>query len=155
MKVKEIMTAPVISAPTSMASSDVAALLRSRRISAVPVTDADGAVIGLVSEYDLLSRSGATAGDIMTAAVITVTEDTEVDDVRSLLVDRRIRRVPVVAGGKLVGIVSRSDIVGTMAWEWVCEVCGESWRGDSPPEACLKCASGPERFVRQTQLPGT
>jgi CBS domain-containing protein len=155
MKVKEIMTTPVIAAQTGTPSAEVAGLLRKHRISAVPVTGPDGAVLGLVSEYDLLARSGPTAGDIMTSAVITVTEDTEVADVRVLLVDRRIRRVPVVAGGKLVGIVSRSDIVGLMALEWVCEVCGESWRGESPPTQCLKCGAGAERFVRQAQLPGT
>jgi CBS domain-containing protein len=59
------------------------------------VTDADGAVIGLVSEYDLLAREGETAAAVMIGSVITVTEDTDVDDVRHLLVERRIRRVPV------------------------------------------------------------
>jgi CBS domain-containing protein len=154
MKVKEIMTTPVVAAHADSSVSSVAGLLRGRRISAVPITDDDGAVLGLVSEYDLLAKQGKSASDIMTRAVITVTEDTEVDDVRVLLVDRRIRRVPVVAGGKLVGIVSRSDIVGLLASEWVCEVCGESWRGDSPPEQCPKCSAGPDRFTIQTQLPG-
>jgi CBS domain-containing protein len=154
MIVKEIMTTPVIAVEVGTPSADVAATLRKHRISAVPVTGQDGVVLGLVSEYDLLSRSGPTAGDIMTSAVITVTEDTGVDDVRHLLVDRRIRRVPVVAGGKLVGIVSRSDIVSLMALEWVCEVCGESWRGESPPTQCPMCAAGSERFVRQAKMPG-
>ena len=154
MKVKEIMTTPVIAAHTDSSVSSVAGLLRDRRISAVPITDDEGAVLGLVSEYDLLAKQGRTAADIMTRAVITVTEDTEVDDVRDLLIGRRIRRVPVVAGSKLVGIVSRSDIVGLLAQEWVCEVCGESTRGDSPPAQCPKCQASAERFVRQTQLPG-
>jgi CBS domain-containing protein len=154
MKVKEIMTTPVLSAHAESLVSDVAAQLRKNRISAVPIVDDVGAVVGLVSEYDMLAKEGRTAGDIMTPAVITVTEDTEVADVRGLLVDRRIRRVPVVAGGKLVGIVSRSDIVGLLAMEWVCEVCGEAWRGESPPETCPRCHAKSERFARQTQLPG-
>ncbi len=58
MKVKEIMTSPVITVDRDAPVPDVAALLRARRISAVPVVDDDGAVVGLVSEYDLLAREG-------------------------------------------------------------------------------------------------
>jgi CBS domain-containing protein len=53
----------------------------------------------------------------MTTAVVSVTEDTDVADVRQLLVERRIRRVPVLAGGRLVGIVSRADVVAMVATE--------------------------------------
>jgi CBS domain-containing protein len=108
-----------------------------------------------VSEYDLLARPAVgTAREVMTTAVITVTESTDVDDVRRLLVDRRIHRVPVLSAGKLVGIVSRADIVALLITEWVCRVCGESARREQPPLSCLKCHST-NAFVIQEQLPGS
>jgi predicted transcriptional regulator len=64
----------------------------------------------MVSEYDLLAKSGATARDVMTTAVVSVTEDTSIDDVRNLLVGQRIGRVPVLSGGRLVGIISPREI---------------------------------------------
>ena len=155
MKVKEIMTTPVVTAPADASPATVAALLREHRISGVPVVDAAGAVVGLVSEYDLLSRTGATAGEVMSTAVISVTEDTDVDEVRHLLVDRRIHRVPVLAGARLVGIVSRGDVVALLVTEWVCQVCGEAVRGRQPPAVCPKCRAGDEKFVLQDPDPGS
>ncbi len=151
----EIMTAPVVTAQPETSVHDVARLLRRHGISAVPVVDEAGGVVGLVSEYDLLAKRGATARDVMTTAVISVTETTSVDDVRHLLVERRIRRVPVLSGGELVGIISRADVVAYLATEWVCEVCGESVRAETAPEICPKCLGGGGRFVLQEQPPGT
>jgi len=150
----EIMTSPVITVAPDTPVADVADTLRHRRISAVPVVDAAGGVVGLVSEYDLLAKSGATAGEVMTRAVVSVSEDTDIADVRHMLVDRRIRRVPVLAGGRLVGIVSRGDVVALMATEWVCEVCGEAVRSERAPEICPKCLGGGDRFALQEQPPG-
>jgi CBS domain-containing protein len=154
MKVKEIMKAPVYTASLDMPAADVAQLLVKYRISAVPVIDASGAVVGLVSEHDLISRAGPTAADLMSPGIVSVTEDANVDDVRHLLVDRRIRRVPVLSGGQLVGIVSRADIVALIAMEWVCEVCGTQVRGERPPASCPTCAADTARFVHQPQPPG-
>jgi CBS-domain-containing membrane protein len=154
MKVKEIMTAPVVTVTVDTAVSAVAAVLHGRRISAVPVLDAAGAVVGLVSQYDLLARSGGTAGQVMTQAVVSVSEDTDVDDVRHLLVERRIRRVPVLAGGRLVGVVSRSDVVALLTTEWACRVCGETVRGEHPPAHCPKCHAA-DRFTTQEAPPGS
>ena len=149
------MTSPVVTVRGDTAISEIAEQLRRHGISGMPVVDDAGGVMGLVSEYDLLAKSGEVASDVMTKAVISVTEDTSIDDVRHLLVERRIRRVPVLAGGELVGIISRGDVVVLMATEWVCEVCGESVRGETPPENCPKCLSGREKFVLQEQPPGT
>lgn len=154
LRARDVMSAPVITVGPEAPIREVADTLTRHRISAVPVV-ASGAVVGLVSEYDLLARTGRVAGDVMTTALISVTEDTPIDDIRHLLVDRRIRRVPVLAGGALVGIVSRTDVVALLATEWVCEVCGEAVRGDRPPGMCPKCHGGAERFVLQEQLPGT
>lgn len=154
MKVKDIMSRPVVRAHTEDSLTGVADLLSQHRISAVPIVDDQGAVIGLVSEYDLMAKEGKTAGDVMTPSVITVTPETDVDDVRVLLLDRRIRRVPVLSGRELVGVVSRGDIVALLAHEWVCVVCGEAERGARPPECCPKCGAPADRFNQQVQPPG-
>ena len=154
MKVKEIMSSPVITTRDDVSVADVATLLAKHRISAAPVTDASGAVIGLISEYDLLARSGQVARDIMSPGIISVNEEANVEDVRFLLIERRIRRVPVVDGQKLVGIVSRSDIVRQMAVQWYCDICGEPVRDEHPPEQCPKCAAPAARFAQDEHPPG-
>jgi CBS-domain-containing membrane protein len=154
MKVKQIMTSPVICARDEASIADVATLLAKHQISAVPVTDASGAVIGLVSEYDLLARRGKLARDIMSPGIISVNEEADVEDVRFLLIERKIRRVPVVAGQKLVGIVSRSDLVRQMAVQWYCDICGEPVRDEHPPEQCPKCAAPAARFAQDEHPPG-
>ena len=154
MKVKEIMTSPVICARDDVSIADIATLLAKHRISAVPVTDASGAVIGLISEYDLLARHGKLARDIMSPGIISVSEDADVEDVRLLVVQRKVRRIPVVAGQKLVGIVSRSDLVRQMAVQWYCDICGEPVRDEHPPERCPKCAAPAGRFAQDEHPPG-
>ena len=154
MRVKEIMTARVITVPEDMPVPAVAGVLRENRISGLPVLDAAGAVVGLVTEFDLLARTGETAMDVMTSPVISVGEDTDVDEVRHLLVERRIRRVPVLSGDRLAGIVSRSDVVALLTTEWVCQVCGEAARGQHPPSQCPRCHAAANRFTRQDPVPG-
>ena len=97
------MTSPVITVPLDAPVAEIAETLRRAGISAVVVVDEAEGVVGLVSEYDLLARTGRTARDVMTTGVVSVTEDTDIADVRHLLVVRRYRRVPVLAGGRLVG----------------------------------------------------
>ena len=142
MKVKEIMTANVLSAREDTPVREVAQLLDRHRISGVPVCDGAGHMVGLVSEYDLIAKPDAqTAGEAMTRDVISVMEDTSVDEVRYLLVQRKIKRVPVLRGQRLVGIVSRADLVREIALTWVCQVCGDHERGTNPPEECPKCGT--------------
>ncbi len=154
MKVKEIMTSPVVCTRLDAPVGDVATLLAKHQISAVPVLDRGGAVVGLVSEIDLLARNGKTASDIMSPGIVSVTEDTDVEDVRVLLVERRIKRVPVMAGARLVGVVSRSDLVRQMAVQWYCGICGEPVRDEHPPEQCPKCAAPAARFAQDEHPPG-
>ena len=87
--------------------------------------------------------------------MITVSEDTDVEDVRHLLVDRRIRRVPVTSGQRLAGIVSRGDVVALLTTEWVCQVCGEAVRGQYPPPQCPKCHAGQTGSSCRTPPPVT
>jgi len=109
--VKAIMTTDVVTVPETMPVRDLAALLAERGLTGAPVVDPAGHVLGVVSEFDLLGRAGTTCGAIMSRQVISVSEETPVEQVARLFVDHRIRRVPVLAGGRLVGIVSRGDLL--------------------------------------------
>jgi CBS domain-containing protein len=151
----DVMSSPVITVLADASTQQVVDTLARHRISAVPVVDHTGTLLGLVSEHDLLSKTGAVASDLMTTAVVSVTVDSAADDIRHLLIDRRIRRVPVMKGGRLVGIVSRHDLVAVMAMEWACQVCGEPVRGQHPPSACPKCHGEGAQFALQEQPPGT
>ena len=155
MTAGDIMRSPVITVRRDATRSQVADALTEHGISAAPVVDDAGAVLGLVSEYDLLAKTGPDAAALRTTAVVSVSVDTAVSDISHLLVDRRIRRVPVLRDGALVGIVSRRDVIAMMATEWVCQVCGEPVRGEHPPASCPKCQADSERFVLQEQPPGT
>ncbi|MBS9534102.1 CBS domain-containing protein [Mycobacterium sp. M1] len=150
----DIMSSPVATLSPGDTTQHAAETLTRRRISTAPVVDDGGAVLGMVSEYDLLAKAGQTARDVMTTAVITVSADSTIDDVRHLLIDRRIRGVPVMAQGRLVGIVSRHDVLATLATEWVCRVCGEPVRGGRPPEKCPRCHAPGDGFELQEQPPG-
>jgi CBS domain-containing protein len=142
MKVGEIMTPNVISVNEDASVRDVARVLDRHRISGLPVCDGDGHMVGVISEFDLIAKPEArTAGEAMTHDVISVMEDTSVDHVRFLLVNRRIKRVPVLRGTRLVGIVSRADLVREIALSWACQVCGHTERGRNPPNQCQKCGT--------------
>lgn len=151
---RDIMTSPVITVAPDTPIADLAATLTRHRIGAAPVVGDDGCVLGVVSEYDLLAKTGATAAEMMTTAVVSVSADSPVADVRHLLVDRRIHRVPVMQAGRLVGIVSLHDVLAMLATEWVCRVCGEPVRGERPPEKCPRCHAVGARFELQEQPPG-
>src|SRR5919202_1561678 len=116
MKVGEIMTRDVISVAEDTPVREVARMLDTHRISGVPVCDRAGHMVGVISEFDLIAKPEArSAGEAMTRDVISVMEDTDADEVRYLLVHRRIKRVPVLRGQRLVGIVSRADLVREIA----------------------------------------
>jgi len=155
VKVKEIMTTQVVTVPVDASRHQAAAALREHRVTGMPVIDETGAVVGLVSEHDLLARPGDRVQDVMSLAVLSVTEDTDVDEVRHLLVERRIHRVPVLRGHELVGVVSRGDVVALMVTEWVCEVCGEAAHGPYPPQTCPRCLAPGAQFALQDPCPGS
>jgi CBS domain-containing protein len=145
MRASDIMSTHVITVDPQTEVSKVAALLLARHISAVPVVEADGSLVGIVSEGDLIHRSesdtqrtprawwlailaderqeareyrksyGLTARDVMTREVVTIAEDTPLADIAALLETKRIKRVPVLRGGKIVGIVSRANLLQGLA----------------------------------------
>ena len=154
MKVKEIMTTSVISVPEDATIEDAARLLARYRISGLPVVNADGALVGLVTEYDLISKPGQAVADIMSRSVISVSPETDMEEVSHLLTNRRIRRVPVLQGDQLVGIVSRSDLIKQIAMRWVCPTCGEVVRGPEAPEQCPRCHAPKSAFTHEMMQPG-
>jgi len=154
MQIKDIMTTDVVSVPADSSIENAARLMASHGISGLPVMDSDTHLVGLVTEYDLISKQGSTVGEVMTRGIISSSPEAEVDQVAALLADRRIRRVPVMDGNRLVGIVSRSDLIRQLAMRWVCHVCGETVRSAQLPERCPSCGAGEEAFSQQTMMPG-
>lgn len=148
MNARDIMTRQVISTTPATPIRDVADLLAGYRISGVPVVGDEGQLLGLVTEADLISKQGATAADIMSARVVTVRETTPVDEIAQILTSNRFKRVPVVRDEKVVGIVSRADIVRMMASRWICSVCGAIQHGHMPA-ACLSCGADGSHFERE------
>jgi CBS domain-containing protein len=149
MQASEIMTTKVLSAAPDMKLCDLARLLLEHGISAVPVVDPAGAVVGMVSEGDLIGRDDAkrearrdwwlallaageelhpgflaslrdrdrTARDVMSSPVVTVAETMAATEIAGLLAAHHIKRVPVVRDGKVIGIVSRADLLRAFASE--------------------------------------
>ncbi len=140
--VKEVMTRNVITFREDTPVEEIAQTLSTRRITGAPVVAGDGLVVGIVSEADVFSKKGAVAKDIMSPHVISVTEDTGIDEAARLLVGERIRRVPVIKRGKMVGLLSRSDVLDFFAkTRWTCAVCGRWERGLERPQRCFSCSS--------------
>lgn len=141
MKVAEVMTTNVITITENQTKQQAARLLSQHRISGLPVVNNNNIVMGVVTEYDIISKEGQRVGDIMTRGVISVTPDTELEDVGHILVHERIKRLPVLDQGRLVGIVSRADLVREVAMRWVCPVCGEVVYSEEHPERCPRCGA--------------
>ncbi len=131
MRVRDIMTAPVVVVGPDAPLRMVARLLIQHGVSGAPVVDASGALVGMVTEADLIALeveaalrkewgrqpdapSPKVAADVMTRAVVSVEEEDPISEVANLMVHNGIRRVPVVRDGAVVGIVSRRDVIGTL-----------------------------------------
>jgi CBS domain-containing protein len=115
MLAKDIMTRNVITVTPLTTVKNLAKILIENHISGVPVLDRKGKLMGIVSEADLIAKRGRLAKSIMSHDVTSVTEEAPVEEIAQLLTTHRIKRVPVTREGKLVGIVSRGDIVRAFA----------------------------------------
>jgi CBS domain-containing protein len=114
----QIMQKPVLATTTRASARDVAAQLVRNEFSGMPVTERDGTVLGVVTEADVLralsegkALETLTANDIMTAKPATVDVQAPLTEIIQILQEHRILRVPVTERGRLVGIISRSDII--------------------------------------------
>jgi CBS domain-containing protein len=143
MRAKDVMTVNVVTVSENTPVHEIVRLLLKYRISAVPVVDSTRRVVGIVGEGDLLRPEGTsrgwrkgswwleafftggalsdekaygrTAGAVMTRDVITVSEDTPLNEIAEVLERHHIKRVPVLADGSLVGIVSRANLLHGLA----------------------------------------
>jgi CBS domain-containing protein len=137
MNVSEIMTRSVVSVTPETTLKEVAALLTERRIAGVPVCRSDGELVGVISEGDILWKetglapasetlltrilnaadreddklAARTAGEAMSSPAITVAANAAAAQAARLMIDHHVNRLPVLADGKLVGIIARSDLV--------------------------------------------
>lgn len=153
VQVADIMTSDVAVVTADMTVDAAARMLTSRSVSGVPVVDEQEHLVGILSEFDIIARDGDTVGDIMTKEVISVTEDDDAATIAQILTSHRVRRVPVVREGHVVGIVSRSDLVRLFALtRWSCESCGYYTRGFERLKTCPKC--GNETIVLEREPPG-
>lgn len=144
MHARDVMTSPVITVLPTTPLVEIVDLMLKNRISAVPVVNAEGSLTGIVSEGDLMHRKdlglppekswwlralggkvmlaedfveahGATAEDLLTSEVIVVGEDARLPDIAGILERHHIKRVPVVSQGKVVGIVSRANLLQALS----------------------------------------
>ena len=140
MKAADVMATNVVTVRLDTPVATIAEVLLANRISAVPVVNDKDALVGIVSEGDLIHRVEAgterhrswwlelltgkemlahefiksharKAADVMTSAVVSVQPDTPLGDIASLLEKHRIKRVPVLSNGKIAGIVSRANLI--------------------------------------------
>jgi CBS domain-containing protein len=144
MRAIDVMVRDVVTVHPDTDVADAIKLLAEHDVSALPVLDKDGNLVGVLSEADLIHRAeigtekhrprrqeavtGATTlaeefakshgkkvGEVMTTGVISVTEETPLSEIAALFERKRIKRVPVVKDGKLLGIVSRSNLIQALA----------------------------------------
>jgi CBS domain-containing protein len=144
MKAADIMTGRVISVAPDASILECIRLMLQHRISGLPVIDAAGNLVGIVTEGDFLRRvesgterkrphwlefitgpgrladeyvrsHGRKAAEVMTREPVTIMEDTPVDEVVRLMEEHRVKRLPVTHGAKVVGIVSRANLVRALA----------------------------------------
>lgn len=144
MKAADVMRHRVVTATPETSVADAARLMLDHGISGLPVVDKAGAVVGMVTEGDLLRRAetgtgkrrphwlefvlgpgplaldyvrehGRKVGEIMTRRVIAVTPETPLEEVVGLMEKRHVKRLPVLDGGRLAGIVSRASLLPVLA----------------------------------------
>jgi CBS domain-containing protein len=144
MNAADVMTTDVITVGPSTKVGEVAEIMATRRVSALPVVGEHGGLLGIVSEGDLIQRAEVGTGhrhswwlrmlmgqealaieyvkenavkvaDVMTRDVVTARPDTPLGAIATLLERHRIKRVPIVADGKVVGIVSRANLIQALA----------------------------------------
>lgn len=146
---RDMMTEKVVAVSKDTPLDEVAELMGRRGISGLPVTDSEGKVLGVISEKDFLSRLGEegpknfmtvianclrakgcialpirakNAGDIMSSPAATVDESASYAEVADLMATRGINRVPVTdAGGRVIGIITRNDLIRTSSRNATCE----------------------------------
>lgn len=115
VKVADVMTESLLTAGAATSWSQLARMILEAEVSGIPVVDASDNLVGIVTEADLLRRpdeARLTAADVMTAEVLTATPDEDVRVAAGRMLQAGVKRLPVVEGRRLVGILCRRDLVG-------------------------------------------
>jgi CBS-domain-containing membrane protein len=154
MKVKEIMTTEVVTVVEGNTIEEAAQLLTRHRLRGLPVINQSGTLIGIVTEYELVSQEGRTVADIMNRGVITISSETEVEHVSYLLANRQIRCLTVVDRGQIVGLISPANLVQQIAMRWICPVCGERVGSVEASNQCPRCHAPNDGFTQEVIPPG-
>ena len=118
MKVKELMTNPVISVSGEDTVCETARIMQAHNIGSVPVINAKGQVVGIVTDRDIVVRNTSKGDDccatkvkeIMTSGVDTVSPEADMKDVINRMVNDKVRRLPVVDAGVLIGMLTIGDV---------------------------------------------
>jgi len=150
---QDVMTRAVITVSPDNPVEAAAERMVRHRITGLPVLDEGGAVVGMVSDFDVIGKQGRLVRDIMTTQVISVSPDTDLDEIGNILTGKHIRRLPVVQAGTLVGVVSRGDVIKRIAQRWTCAVCGAVERGPLAPASCPSCAADGSQFTLVDEPP--
>jgi CBS domain-containing protein len=127
MKARDVMTSPAITLSLDTPVPAAATFLESHGFTAAPLVDADGHLVGIVSEPDLVRspvipdwwvvqrKPDPTIEQVMTPTPTTMRSEDDLAEVATVMLDARIRSVPIVDNGELVGIVTRRDILRVVA----------------------------------------
>jgi CBS domain-containing protein len=105
------MVKDVVTLAPDMTVAEASDVLLRYRIHGAPVVDATQTLIGMVSLVDLVGRVGDTVAEVMTADPIIAHEDTPVEEIARMMLDQMVRRIPIVRAGRVVGIISATDII--------------------------------------------
>jgi CBS domain-containing protein len=147
--VRHAMTETPKTASPEMNAADAAALMKQFDTGVIPITEGDK-LVGLVTDRDLVLRVIAERrdpmdvrlGDILTSSPVTVSPDTRLSEAREIMAENKIRRLPVVKSGKLVGILSMGDLAFADASK---RAVGEALEEVSESESTTELADYPER----------
>src|SRR5215467_11149312 len=115
MIAKDIMTRDVITVSPTMTVKNLAMTLIKNQISGAPVAGKNGKIVGIVSESDIVAKKGKQVSAIMSKNIVSVGAETSVEEIARTMTTHHIKRLPVMSASKVVGIVSRADIVSAIA----------------------------------------
>lgn len=116
-KAKDIMTSPFVSVNAKSTVDEALELLLRHHVSGLPVVDDNDALLGVISEYDLLKLLYEPSSDppciesFVTTDVLSTDVDDSLPEIADLFLTKSIRRLPVICDGKVVGIISRRDLI--------------------------------------------
>lgn len=181
MRANEVMTAEVVTVSPETAVAEAVKLMLDRRVSGLPVVDAGGRLVGVITEGDLLARAelgtekkrsrwleflfgpgrsatdfvlshGLKVDEVMTRTPLTCAPTAGLDEVVGLMTEKRVKRVPVVADGKLVGVVSRADVLRALSGAFAAQPPSPDAIDDAAAQAAIEAALTKESWAPRSSV---